>query len=84
MEKMLRRSFDQVNVVLCVNAAIGSAMDFLEPYIKACRQGAAFYEVKMRHIWDVSKYEPYRGSSRSSCILPGNILSGEYQCKYQV
>ena len=37
-------------------------MAFLDPYIEACRQRAAFYEVKMTHIWEVSAIQPKGGS----------------------
>ena len=41
-------------------------MAFLDPYIEACRQRAAFYEVKMTHIWEVSAIQPKGGSG---CIV---------------
>ena len=45
---------------------------FLDPYIEACRQRAAFYEVKMTHIWEVSAIQPKGGSG---CIVGDSIFS---------
>ena len=61
MEKILSHSFENVDSELCVKDAVGGAMAFLDPYIEACRQRAAFYEVELGHIWEVSKKEAYRG-----------------------
>ena len=46
-------------------------MALLDPYIEACRQRAAFYEVKMTHIWEVSAIQPKGGSG---CIVGDSLV----------